>query len=111
MRDVIATGYGRSFSVRQLEDNWQFYKEITITNAARSQFDYDRFEKLPEENPTIGILLAADKNDTVVKISLPKDNQTILASQYKLYLPSEEVLREQLVKEMKAIEGRGDEND
>ena len=68
---------------------------------------YDRFEKLPEENPTIGILLAADKNDAVVKISLPEDNQTILASQYKLYLPSEEVLREQLVREMKAIEGRG----
>ncbi len=68
---------------------------------------YDRFEKLPEENQTIGILLAADKNDAMVKISLPEDNQTILASQYKLYLPSEEVLREQLVREMKAIEGRG----
>ncbi len=68
---------------------------------------YDRFEKLPEENPTIGILLAADKNDAVVKISLPEDNKTILASQYELYLPSEEVLREQLVREMKAIEGRG----
>lgn len=67
---------------------------------------YDRFEKLPEENPTIGILLAADKNDAVVKISLPEDNKTILASQYELYLPSEEVLREQLVREMKAIEGR-----
>lgn len=71
---------------------------------------YDRYEKLPEENPTIGILLAADKNDAVVKISLPEDNQTILASQYKLYLPSEEVLREHLVREMKAIEGRGYEN-
>jgi len=71
---------------------------------------YDRYEKLPEENPTIGILLAADKNDAVVKISLPEDNQTILASQYKLYLPSEEILREQLVREMKAIEGRGYEN-
>jgi predicted nuclease of restriction endonuclease-like (RecB) superfamily len=67
---------------------------------------YDRFEKLPEENPTIGILRAADKNDAVVKISLPEDNKTILASQYELYLPSEEVLREQLVREMKAIEGR-----
>jgi len=68
---------------------------------------YDRFEKLPEENPTIGILLAADKNDAVVKISLPEDNKTILASQYELYLPSEEVLREQLVREMKAIELKG----
>lgn len=58
---------------------------------------YDREEKLPEENPTIGILLCANKNDTVVRYSLPKDNSTILASKYQIYLPSEE----QLVKELK----------
>jgi predicted nuclease of restriction endonuclease-like (RecB) superfamily len=67
---------------------------------------YDRFQKLPEENPTIGILLSADKNNAVVKITLPEDNKTILASQYKLYLPSEEMLRNELVKEMRVIEGR-----
>nr|WP_233567503.1 PDDEXK nuclease domain-containing protein [Parabacteroides sp. AM58-2XD] len=53
---------------------------------------YDREEKLPDENPTIGILLCADKNDTVVKYSLPKDNTTVLASKYQLYLPSEKQL-------------------
>jgi predicted nuclease of restriction endonuclease-like (RecB) superfamily len=53
---------------------------------------YDRLEKLPHENPTIGILLCADKNDAVVKISLPADNQTIVASKYQLYLPSEQAL-------------------
>jgi predicted nuclease of restriction endonuclease-like (RecB) superfamily len=53
---------------------------------------YDRVEKLPEENPTIGILLCTDKNDTVVKFTLPKDNSTILASKYQLYLPSEKEL-------------------
>jgi hypothetical protein len=67
---------------------------------------YDRFQKLPEENPTIGILLAADKNNAVVKITLPEDNKTILATQYELYLPSEETLRIELVKEMLEIEGR-----
>ena len=45
---------------------------------------YDRLEKLLHENPTIGILLCADKNDAVVKISLPVDNQTIVASKYQL---------------------------
>lgn len=64
---------------------------------------YDRFQKLPEENPTIGILLSADKNDAVVKISLPEHNKTILASKYKLYLPSEEVLRKELAKELKVL--------
>ncbi len=61
---------------------------------------YDRTQKLPDENPTIGILLSADKNKAVVKFTLPEDNKTILASQYKLYLPSEEALRLELVKEL-----------
>lgn len=56
---------------------------------------YDRCEKMPDENPTIGILLCTAKNDTVVKMSLPDDNQTILSSKYQLYLPSsEELIRE-----------------
>ena len=44
---------------------------------------YDRIEKLPDENPTIGILLGAEKNDTVVRMTLPEDNKTIFASHYK----------------------------
>ena len=60
---------------------------------------YDRNEKLPEENPTIGILLCSSKNDTVVKMTLPEDNKTILASEYKLYLPTSE----QLVKESEEV--------
>ena len=50
---------------------------------------FDRIEKLDYEKPTIGILLCADKNNAVVKFSLPENNQTILASQYKLILPTE----------------------
>jgi predicted nuclease of restriction endonuclease-like (RecB) superfamily len=67
---------------------------------------YDRTQKLPDENPTIGILLAADKNDAVVKFSLPESNSTILASQYKLYLPSEEALKQELFKEISEFEER-----
>jgi len=74
---------------------------------------YDRYQKLPDENRTIGILLSADKNDAVVKITLPEDNKTILASQYMLYLPTEEALKQEVVKEMiEFTEGRnGGEND
>ena len=57
---------------------------------------YDRNEKLPDENPTIGILLCANKNNEMVKLSLPKDNHSILASQYQLYLPSESQLLEEI---------------
>jgi predicted nuclease of restriction endonuclease-like (RecB) superfamily len=60
---------------------------------------YDRIEKLPEENPTIGILLYTQKNDTLVKMTLPVNNKTILASEYKLYLPS----TEQFVKEIDSV--------
>ena len=63
---------------------------------------YDRVEKLERENPTIGVLLCADKNDAVVKYTLPKDNETILASQYQLYLPSEQEFKK-LLKEEKLI--------
>ena len=57
---------------------------------------YDRMEKTPEENPTIGILLCSAKNDTAVKMTLPEDNQTILASQYQLYLPTQEQLKQEI---------------
>ena len=57
---------------------------------------YDRMEKLDFEKPTIGILLCADKNNAVVKFTLPENNKTILASQYKLILPTEEQLLHEL---------------
>ena len=57
---------------------------------------FDRYEKLPEENQTVGILLCTDKNDTLVKISLPEDNTSILTSRYQLYLPSEKELLGQI---------------
>jgi len=60
---------------------------------------YDRKVKLPDENPTIGILLCTEKNDTVVRMTLPEDNKTILASEYKLYLPT----TEQLVNEVNEV--------
>ena len=60
---------------------------------------YDRCEKQEDENPTIGILLCSDKNDTVVKMALPENNSTILASKYQLYLPT----TEQLIREIDEV--------
>lgn len=67
---------------------------------------YDRMEKTPEENPTIGILLCTGKNDTVVRMTLPADNKTILASEYKLYLPSQA----QWIEEVNSVRKRIEEN-
>ena len=64
---------------------------------------YDRNEKLSEENSTIGILLCTDKNNTLVKYTLPENNSTIAASKYQLYLPSEKQLVEELKREFDLI--------
>lgn len=61
---------------------------------------YDRYEKLPDETPTVGILLCAAKNNEMVKLALPQDNKTILANQYQLYLPSESQLLNEIKKEL-----------
>ena len=58
---------------------------------------YDRFEKQDDETPTIGILLCADKNDAMVELVLPKENNTILASKYQLYLPTKEQILKQIL--------------
>ena len=65
---------------------------------------YDRVEKQKFENATIGVLLCADKNDTVVKYTLPDNNKTILASKYQLYLPTEKELTAELNRELKELE-------
>lgn len=65
---------------------------------------YDRVEKLPDENPTIGILLCADKNDSMVKFTLPEDQKQIIASKYQLYLPTEQQLLDEVNKELNNFE-------
>ena len=54
---------------------------------------YDRFVKLPDENKTIGIIICKEKNDTLVRMTLPEDNQQIFASRYMTVLPSKEDLK------------------
>ncbi|WP_312323052.1 PDDEXK nuclease domain-containing protein [Soonwooa sp.] len=61
---------------------------------------FDRVEKVEHEKPTIGVLLCADKNNAVVKFSLPENNKTIVASQYELILPTEEQLLTEIKKEI-----------
>ncbi|WP_019519512.1 PDDEXK nuclease domain-containing protein [Faucicola boevrei] len=53
---------------------------------------YDRQMKLDDENPTIGIILCQDKNQSVVEFTLPADNTQIFASRYQTILPSKEQL-------------------
>lgn len=51
---------------------------------------YDREFRLEDENRTIGIILCQDKSESLVKYTLPEDNEQIFASKYLTILPSKE---------------------
>ena len=54
---------------------------------------YDRKIKNEDENKTIGIILCKDRNETIIKMTLPEENTQIFASKYQLILPSKEELK------------------
>ena len=60
---------------------------------------YERELMNEHDNPPISIVLCADKNESVVKFTLPENQNQIFASKYKLYLPSEEELLKELQQE------------
>ena len=65
---------------------------------------YERELMNEGDNPPIGIVLCADKSESVVKYTLPENETQIFASKYKLYLPSEEELLQELRREYRALE-------
>lgn len=65
---------------------------------------YDREIKQPDENVTVGILLSTNKNETLVKYTLPEDNKTIFSSEYKLHMPTAQELITAIEEEKKNFE-------
>ena len=65
---------------------------------------YERELMNEGDNPPIGIVLCADKSESVVKYTLPENEKQIFASKYKLYLPSEEELLAELNREYETLE-------
>mgnify|MGYP001172762355 CR=1 FL=1 len=73
--------------------------KITHTDLGQMQMYvnyYDRHVKLTDETPTIGIILCRTKNDALVRLTLP-ENSNVYASQYQLYLPSKDELKQKLL--------------
>jgi len=71
---------------------------------------FDRCVKTDKENPTIGILLCKEKNDSIVEMTLP-ENSNIYASEYSLYLPDKALLQRKLaewVEEFEKVHGETD---
>ncbi len=65
---------------------------------------YDDLRRGPEDNPTVGIILCAQKDKSIVRYSVLHGNEQLFATKYKLLLPSEEELRAELVREQRVIE-------
>jgi len=51
------------------------------------------------DNPTIGLILCTEKDETIVRYSVLKENRQLFASKYRLMLPTEEELRHELERE------------
>ena len=57
---------------------------------------FDDLEKSEDDNPTIGIILCTEKDNTVVKYSVINDKENLFVSKYQMYLPSEEELKAEI---------------
>jgi predicted nuclease of restriction endonuclease-like (RecB) superfamily len=80
-----------------------------LTYQDVGQIDYyvrlfDEKIKQPDDNPTIGLILVTDRDESIVKYSVLADNENLFASKYRLYLPSEEELKAELIREREIIE-------
>ena len=57
---------------------------------------FDDLKRGEDDNPTIGLLLCAERDETVVKYSILNDSQQIFASKYLPYLPTEDELKREI---------------
>jgi hypothetical protein len=67
---------------------------------------YEDQIKQDSDNPTIGLILCTEKNETIVKYSVLKESTQIFASKYKRYLPSEKELIDELNAELEQLKNK-----
>ncbi|MFH1829968.1 MAG: PDDEXK nuclease domain-containing protein [Pseudomonadota bacterium] len=65
---------------------------------------FDEKFRVNGDNPTIGLILCAKKNETIARYSVLKDSRQLFASRYMLYLPTEEELQREIERERRLIE-------
>jgi predicted nuclease of restriction endonuclease-like (RecB) superfamily len=80
-----------------------------LTHQDTGQMDmyirmFDDLKKQDDDNPTIGIILCTEKDETVVKYSILNDSKQLFATKYMLYLPTEEELIAEIEREKRVIE-------
>ena len=81
--------------------------KLTHQDVGQMDFYVRLFEdkiKQADDNVTIGIILCSDRDENIVRYSVLADKENLFASKYKLYLPSEEELKQELARERELIE-------
>lgn len=133
---LLELGSGFSFVARQKHidmDGEHFYIDLVFYNYKLKCFvlidlkrgklthqdvgQMDSYVRIFEEkfraeddNPTIGLILCSEKNETIAKYSVLADGKKLFASKYRLYLPTEEQLEKLMVKEEMALYGTQRDN-
>ncbi|MCK5229188.1 MAG: DUF1016 family protein [Desulfobulbaceae bacterium] len=84
-------------------------KTSKLTHKDIGQMDmyvrmFDDLKRGEDDNPTIGIILCNDKEETLVKYSVLKESERLFASKYRLVLPTEEELKEELERGIRLLE-------
>jgi predicted nuclease of restriction endonuclease-like (RecB) superfamily len=126
---LLEMGKGYAFVARQYHirtDTKEFYIDLVfynyllkgfvlvdlkineLTHQDIGQMDmyvrlWDDLKKLEGDHPTIGIILCSDKDETIVKYSILKENKQLFASKYQLFLPDEKQLAEEIEKERQRL--------
>ena len=93
---LMELGKGYAFVARQ-----QHIKTDKITHQDVGQMDmyirmYDELKKSADDNPTLGIVLCTETDEDIARYSVLHGNEQLFASKYKLYLPTEEELRNEI---------------
>jgi hypothetical protein len=81
--------------------------KLTHQDIGQMDFYVRYFEetvKASSDGPTIGLILCSEKNETIVKYSVLRESRRLFASKYKLHLPTENELREELNRERRLLE-------
>ena len=114
--EAIDGGWDKRTLERQIHSfcHLKFYLLIDLklgelTDGDVGQMDgyvrmFDDLVAIEGDNPTIGLILCTERNETVVRYSVLKDRKQIFASKYMLYLPTEEELRREIERERRLIE-------
>ena len=127
---ILELGKGFSFVSRQKRisiDNEHYYVDLVfynyylkcfvlidlkigkLTHKDIGQMDFyvryfEKEIKSNDDNPTIGLILCSDKSKTMIKYTLLDESKQLFASKYKLYLPTEKELREEIEKRKEQIQ-------